>query len=204
MSVSNINSSVQNQYPQISVQATNRIAVTEAASEESSNTTATSDTSETVTISAAGQALSTAANISKTVGAYSESDYPQQLTEDDKKVIDAFPSDAPYNLIRNSVAFAVEAARKSGQLKGPLTLEALVGGTNNPHGLLADLAPDIQSKIPALALKKAMANGVASIKNTSSDALAKIVSDMFLSTEQAQSSGSQTIRTKQMILDYTA
>lgn len=204
MSVSNINSSVQNQYPQISVQATNRIAVTEAASEESSNTTATSDTSDTVTISAAGQALSTAANISKTVGAYSESDYPQQLTEDDKKVIDAFPSDAPYNLIRNSVAFAVEAARKSGQLKGPLTLEALVGGTNNPHGLLADLAPDIQSKIPALALKKAMANGVASIKNTSSDALAKIVSDMFLSTEQAQSSGSQTIRTKQMILDYTA
>ena len=155
-------------------------------------------------IAAAGQALSTAANISKTVGAYSESDYPQQLTEDDKKVIDAFPSDAPYNLIRNSVAFAVEAARKSGQLKGPLTLEALVGGTNNPHGLLADLAPDIQSKIPALALKKAMANGVASIKNTSSDALAKIVSDMFLSTEQAQSSGSQTIRTKQMILDYTA
>ncbi len=204
MSVSNINSSVQNQYPQISVQATNRIAVTEAASEESSNTTAKSDTSDTVTISAAGQALSTAANISKTVGAYSESDYPQQLTEDDKKVIDAFPSDAPYNLIRNSVAFAVEAARKSGQLKGPLTLEALVGGTNNPHGLLADLAPDIQSKIPALALKKAMANGVASIKNTSSDALAKIVSDMFLSTEQAQSSGSQTIRTKQMILDYTA
>ena len=51
-------------------------------------------------------------------------------------VIDAFPSDAPYNLIRNSVAFAVEAARKSGQLKGPLTLESLVGGTNNPHGLL--------------------------------------------------------------------
>ena len=203
MSVSNINSSVQNQYPQISVQATNRIAVTEAASEESSNTTAKSDTSDTVTISAAGQALSTAANISKTVGAYSESDYPQQLTEDDKKVIDAFPSDAPYNLIRNSVAFAVEAARKSGQLKGPLTLEALVGGTNNPHGLLADLAPDIQSKIPALALKKAMANGVASIKNTSSDALAKILSDIFLSTEQAQSSWSQTSRTKQMILDYT-
>ena len=204
MSVSNINSSVQNQYPQISVQATNRIAVTEAASEESSNTTAKSDTSDTVTISAAGQALSDVANNSKIVGAYTESDYPQQLTEGDKKVIDAFPSDAPYNLIRNSVAFAVEAARKSGQLKGPLTLEALVGGTNNPHGLLADLAPDIQSKIPALALKKAMANGVASIKNTSSDALAKIVSDMFLSTEQAQSSGSQTIRTKQMILDYTA
>ncbi len=203
MSVSNINSSVQNQYPQISVQATNRIAVTEAASEESSNTTAKSDTSDTVTISAAGQALSTAANISKTVGAYSESDYPQQLTEDDKKVIDAFPSDAPYNLIRNSVAFAVEAARKSGQLKGPLTLEALVGGTNDSHGLLADLAPDIQSKIPALALKKAMTNGVASIKNTSSDALAKILSDIFLSTEQAPSSGSQTSRTKQMISDYT-
>lgn len=200
MSVSNINSSVQNQYPQISVQATNRIAVTEAASEKSSLTTAESDT---VTISTAGQALSDVANNSKIVGAYSESDYPQQLTEDDKKVIDAFPSDAPYNLIRNSVAFAIEAARKCGQLKGPLTLEALVGGTNNPHGLLADLAPDIQSKIPALALKKAMANGVASIKNTSSNALAKILSDIFLSTEQAQSSGRQTSRTKQMILDYT-
>ena len=156
-----------------------------------------------MTISAAGQALSNATNNSKIVRAYSESDYPQQLTEDDKKVIDAFPSDAPYNLIRNSVAFAVEAARKSGQLKGPLTLEALVGGTNNQLGLLADLAPDIQSKIPALALKKAMANGAGSIKNTSSDALAKILSDIFLSTEQAQSSGRQTSHTKQMILDYT-
>lgn len=200
MSVNNINSSVQNQHPQIIVQATNKTAVTEATSNKSSSTTAARDA---VTISTAGQALSDVANNSKIVGAYTESDYPQQLTEGDKKVIDAFPSDAPYNLIRNSVAFAVEAARKSGQLKGPLTLEALVGGTNNPHGLLADLAPDIQSKIPALALKKAMANGVASIKNTSSDALAKILSDIFLSTEQAQSSWSQTSRTKQMILDYT-
>lgn len=200
MPVNSINSSVQNQYPQISVQATNRTAVTEAASEKSSNTTAASDT---VTISAAGQALSNAANNSKIVGAYSESDYPEQLTEDDKKVIDAFPSDAPYNLIRNSVAFAVEAARKSGQLQGPLTLEALVGGTNNPYGMLADLAPDIQSKIPALALKKAMANGVASIKNTSSNALAKIVSDIFLSTEKTQSSGCQTSRIRQIISDYT-
>lgn len=200
MSVSNINSSVKNQYPQISVQATNRIAVTEVASEKSSLPTAAHDT---VTISTAGQALSDVANNSKIVGAYSESDYPQQLTEDDKKVIDAFPSDAPYNLIRNSVAFAVEAARKCGQLKGPLTLESLVGGTNDSHGLLADLTPDIQSKIPALALKKAMANGVTSIKNASSDALSKIVSDIFLSTEQAQPSGSQTSRAKQMILDYT-
>jgi len=200
MSVNNINSSVQNQHPQIIVQATNKTAVTEATSNKSSSTTAARDA---VTISTAGQALSDVANNSKIVGAYTESDYPQQLTEGDKKVIDAFPSDAPYNLIRNSVAFAVEAARKSGQLQGPLTLEALVGGTNNPHGLLADLAPDIQSKIPALALKKAMANGVASIKNTSSDALAKILSDIFLSTEQAQSSWSQTSRTKQMILDYT-
>lgn len=200
MSVSNINSSVKNQYPKISVQATNRSAITEVASEKSSLTTAASDT---VTISTAGQAFSDVANNSKIVGAYSESDYPQQLTEDDKKVIDAFPSDAPYNLIRNSVAFAVEAARKSGQLQGPLTLETLVGGTNNTLGLLADLAPDIQSKIPALALKKAMANGVASIKNTSSNALAKILTDIFLSTEEAQSSGSQTSRTKQMILDYT-
>lgn len=200
MSVNNINSSVQNQHPQIIVQATNKTAVTETTSNKSSSTTAARDA---VTISTAGQALSDVANNSKIVGAYTESDYPQQLTEGDKKVIDAFPSDAPYNLIRNSVAFAVEAARKSGQLKGPLTLEALVGGTNNPHGLLADLAPDIQSKIPALALKKAMANGVASIKNTSSDALAKILSDIFLSTEQAQSSWSQTSRTKQMILDYT-
>ncbi len=200
MSVNNINSSVQNQHPQIIVQATNKTAVTETTSNKSSSTTAARDT---VTISAAGQALSNATNNSKIVRAYSESDYPQQLTEDDKKVIDAFPSDAPYNLIRNSVAFAVEAARKSGQLKGPLTLEALVGGTNNQLGLLADLAPDIQSKIPALALKKAMANGAGSIKNTSSDALAKILSDIFLSTEQAQSSGRQTSHTKQMILDYT-
>ena len=200
MSDNNINSSEQNQHPQIIVQATNKTAVTETTSNKSSSTTAARDA---VTISTAGQALSDVANNSKIVGAYTESDYPQQLTEGDKKVIDAFPSDAPYNLIRNSVAFAVEAARKSGQLKGPLTLEALVGGTNNPHGLLADLAPDIQSKIPALALKKAMANGVASIKNTSSDALAKILSDIFLSTEQAQSSWSQTSRTKQMILDYT-
>ena len=202
MSINSINSAVQNWYPQISTSAPG--LATDAKSDIAfKKSTTTSVTSDTVSISAAGQALSDIESNPSVVGAYAVSDYPQQLTADDIKVIDSFPSDVPYNLIRNSVAFAVEAARKSGQLQGPLTLEALVGGTNNPHGLLADLAPDIQSKIPALALKKAMANGVASIKNTSSDALAKILSDIFLSTEQAQSSWSQTSRTKQMILDYT-
>ena len=135
-------------------------------------------------------------------GAYAVDDYPQQLTADDIKVIDSFPSDAPYNLIRNSVAFAVEAARKSGDLKGPLTFEALVGSANNPGGLLANISSDIQVKIPILALKKAMASGAGSLKDISSDALAKLVRDTFLSEDKDNLSTSQTMRTKQMISAY--
>jgi hypothetical protein len=200
MSISNINSALQNQYASISTQAVKNTA--------SSNLIDTSNeknvTTDTVSISAAGQALSNAASASKVIGAYSASDYPDQLTEDDKKVIASFPGDEPYNLLRNSIAFAVEAARKSGELKGPLTLEALLGNSTYQGGLIADLPLDVRSKIPMLALKKVMANGATAIKNSSADELAKIISDAFQSSDQLQTSISQTNKAKVMMRDYGA
>lgn len=200
MSISNINSAVQNQYASISTQAVKNTA--------SSNLIDTSNeknvTTDTVNISAAGQALSNAASASKVIGAYSASDYPDQLTEDDKKVIASFPSDEPYNLVRNGIAFAVEAARKSGELKGPLTLEALLGSSTDQGGLIADLPQDVRSKIPMLALKKVMANGAAAIKNSSADALAKIISDAFQSGDEAQTIVGQSSKAKTMMRDYGA
>jgi len=201
MSINSINSAVQNWYPQISTSAPG--LATDAKSDIAfKKSTTTSVTSDTVSISAAGQALSDIESNPSVVGAYAVSDYPQQLTADDIKVIDSFPSDVPYNLIRNSVAFAVEAARKSGELKGALTFEALVGGANNPGGLLASLGSDIQAKIPVLALKKAMANGARSLKDLSSDALAKLVRDAFLSNDQDQLGTSQIMRKKQITSAY--
>jgi hypothetical protein len=200
MSISTINSALQNQYASISTQAVKNTA--------SSNLIDTSNeknvTTDTVSISAAGQALSNAASASKVIGAYSASDYPDQLTEDDKKVIASFPSDEPYNLLRNSIAFAVEVARKSGELKGPLTLEALLGNSTDQGGLIADLPLDVRSKIPMLALKKVMANGATAIKNSSADELAKIISDAFQSSDQLQTSISQTNKAKFMMRDYGA
>jgi hypothetical protein len=200
MSISNINSAVQNQYASISTQAVKNTA--------SSNLIDTSNeknvTTDTVNISAAGQALSNATSASKVIGAYSASDYPDQLTEDDKKVIASFPSDEPYNLVRNGIAFAVEAARKSGELKGPLTLEALLGSSTDQGGLIADLPQDVRSKIPMLALKKVMANGAAAIKNSSADALAKIISDAFQSGDEAQTIVGQSSKAKTMMRDYGA
>ena len=200
MSISNINSAVQNQYASISTQAVKNTA--------SSNLIDTSNeknvTTDTVNISAAGQALSNATSASKVIGAYSASDYPDQLTEDDKKVIASFPSDEPYNLLRNGIAFAVEAARKSGELKGPLTLEALLGSSTDQGGLIADLPQDVRSKIPMLALKKVMANGAAAIKNSSADALAKIISDAFQSGDEAQTIVGQSSKAKTMMRDYGA
>lgn len=200
MSISTINSALQNQYASISTQAVKNTAC--------SNLIDTSNeknvTTDTVSISAAGQALSNAASASKVIGAYSASDYPDQLTEDDKKVIASFPSDEPYNLLRNSIAFAVEAARKSGELKGPLTLEALLGNSTDQGGLIADLPLDVRSKIPMLALKRVMANGAAAIKNSSADELAKIISDAFQSSDQLQTSISQTNKAKVMMRDYGA
>ena len=200
MSISTINSALQNQYASISTQAVKNTA--------SSNLIDTSNeknvTTDTVSISAAGQALSNAASASKVIGAYSASDYPDQLTEDDKKVIASFPSDEPYNLLRNSIAFAVEAARKSGELKGPLTLEALLGNSTDQGGLIADLPQDVRSKIPMLALKKVMANGAAAIKNSSADALAKIISDAFQSGDEAQTIVGQSSKAKTMMRDYGA
>lgn len=200
MSISTINSALQNQYASISTQAVKNTAC--------SNLIDTSNeknvTTDTVSISAAGQALSNAASASKVIGAYSASDYPDQLTEDDKKVIASFPSDEPYNLLRNSIAFAVEAARKSGELNGPLTLEALLGNSTDQGGLIADLPLDVRSKIPMLALKRVMANGAAAIKNSSADELAKIISDAFQSSDQLQTSISQTNKAKVMMRDYGA
>lgn len=200
MSISNINSALQNQYASISTQAVKNTA--------SSNLIDTSNeknvTTDTVSISAAGQALTNAASASKVIGAYSASDYPDQLTEDDKKIIASFPSDEPYNLLRNSIAFSVEAARKSGELKGPLTLEALLGNSTDQGGLIADLPLDVRSKIPMLALKKVMANGATAIKNSSADELAKIISDAFQSSDQLQTSISQTNKAKVMMRDYGA
>lgn len=200
MSISNINSAVQNQYASISTQAVKNTA--------SSNLIDTSNeknvTTDTVNISAAGQALSNATSASKVIGAYSASDYPDQLTEDDKKVIASFPSDEPYNLVRNGIAFAVEAARKSGELKGPLTLEALLGSSTDQGGLIADLPQDVRSKMPMLALKKVMANGAAAIKNSSADALAKIISDAFQSGDEAQTIVGQSSKAKTMMRDYGA
>ena len=200
MSISNINSAVQNPYASISTQAVKNTA--------SSNLIDTSNeknvTTDTVNISAAGQALSNATSASKVIGAYSASDYPDQLTEDDKKVIASFPSDEPYNLVRNGIAFAVEAARKSGELKGPLTLEALLGSSTDQGGLIADLPQDVRSKIPMLALKKVMANGAAAIKNSSADALAKIISDAFQSGDEAQTIVGQSSKAKTMMRDYGA
>ncbi len=200
MSISNINSAVQNQYASISTQAVKNTA--------NSNLIDTSNeknvTTDTVSISAAGQSRSNAASASIVIGAYLASDYPDQLTEDDKKVIASFPSDEPYNLLRNSIAFAVEAARKSGELKGPLTLEALLGSSTDQGGLIADLPLDVRSKIPMLALKKVMANGATAIKNSSADELAKIISDAFQSCKEAQTSISHTNKAKAMLRDYTA
>ncbi len=199
MSISNINSAVQNQYASISTQAVKNTASSNLIDPSNQKNVAT----DTVSISAAGQALSDAASASKEVGAYSASDYSDQLTEDDKKVIASFPSDEPYNLLRNGIAFAVEAARKSGELKGPLTLEALLGSSTDQGGLIADLPQDVRSKIPMLALKKVVANGATAIKNSSADALAKIISDVFQTSDQAQAGLSQSSKTKKMISDYT-
>ena len=200
MSITNINSSVQNQYASINTQAVKNTASSNLIDPSNQKNV----TTDTVSISAAGQALSDAASASKEVGAYSASDYSDQLTEDDKKVIASFPSDEPYNLLRNGIAFAVEAARKSGELKGPLTLEALLGSSTDQGGLIADLPQDVRSKIPMLALKKVMANGAAAIKNSSADALAKIISDAFQSSDQPQTSIGQTNKAKAMQRDYTA
>jgi hypothetical protein len=199
MSISNINSAVQNQYASISTQAVKNTASSNLIDPSNQKNV----TTDTVSISAAGQALSDAASASKEVGAYSASDYSDQLTEDDKKVIASFPSDEPYNLLRNGIAFAVEAARKSGELKGPLTLEALLGSSTDQGGLIADLPQDVRSKIPMLALKKVVANGATAIKNSSADALAKIISDVFQTNDQAQVGLSQSSKTKKMISDYT-
>ena len=199
MSISNINSAVQNQYASISTHAVKNTASSNLIDPSNQKNVAT----DTVSISAAGQALSDAASASKEVGAYSASDYSDQLTEDDKKVIASFPSDEPYNLLRNGLAFAVEAARKSGELKGPLTLETLLGSSTDQGGLIADLPQDVRSKIPMLALKKVVANGATAIKNSSADALAKIISDVFQTSDQAQAGLSQSSKTKKMISDYT-
>lgn len=195
MSISSINSSIQNQYTSISTQVTNNVADTGVVNASAESAV----TSDSVNISAAGQALSDTAGKSHIIGTYAPVSL-KELTADDKKVLDSFPDKYP-SYISTMLANAVEFARESGHLKGPLTLEAFVGSANDPGGLFACLAPEDRVQIPIANFKKAVSDGM---KNISSEALSKLISDSFLSNEKTQSQVSQSARVKQMVRDYSA
>lgn len=159
----------------------------------SSHATAATDTA---SISAQGQALADAA-VSGTafVGQFEAVDTSalNTLTDDDKRII-GFPSNDPSV---SMLAWAIAQARQSGTLKGPLTEEALTGGTDKyPVGIFDALPQNEQFT----SLRKTIVTRLASIRDSAAEDLTKLLKKARLlqptsaSTSDASSSTAATKR----------
>ena len=197
MSISSLNSSVQNQYPQISAPTSSKATDAEAAIApiKSISTTAGSDT---VTISAAGQAMANAATDFTTM--LQPFDAGRSLTADDKALI-GYPN--PSNPYVTSMAAAISELRESGHIKGKMTSEYY----KNDDGTLASvfdvMAQDKQSQADFAPLKNRMMAKFAEYKNGTADEVTKLANDKFLLNFGRDSQDISSTKAKAMMRDYT-
>ena len=196
MSISSINSSVQNQYPQISTSSANKTADAEVASTstKSSSTTAANDT---VTISAAGQAMaSTATGFTTMLQPF---DAGRALTNDDKALI-GYPN--PSDPYVTSMAASISEFREKGFIQGKMTSEyyKLDDGT---VGSIFDVMPkDKQSQAELAPLKNRMLTKFAGYKKESSDEATKLANDKFLLSLGREAQTANSLKAKAMMRDY--
>jgi hypothetical protein len=197
MSINSINSSVQNQYPQISTPTANKTADAEAAavSAKSTSTTAASDT---VTISAAGQAMASAAAGFTMLQPF---DAGRALTADDKALI-GYPN--PSNPYITSMAATISELREKGAIQGKMTSEyyKLDDGT---QASIFDVMPnDAQSQVDMAPLKNRMMAKFAEYKNGAADEVTKLANENFLLSLGRDAQSTSSPKAKAMMRDYTS
>ncbi len=198
MSISSINSSVQNQYPQISTSSANKTADAEAgiASTKSSSTTAANDT---VTISAAAQAMaSTATGFTTMLQPF---DAGRALTADDKALI-GYPN--PSNPYVTSMAATISELREKGAIQGMLTSENYKLDDGTQASIFDAMPQDALSQVDMAPLKNRMMAKFAEYKNGTADEATKLANDKFLLSLGRDAQSTNSIKAKAMMRDYNA
>jgi hypothetical protein len=198
MSINSINSSVQNQYPQISTPSANKTADAEAAiaSTKSSSTTAASDT---VTISAAAQAMaSTASGFTTMLQPF---DAGRALTADDKALI-GYPNPSyPYV---TSMAATISELREKGVIQGKLTSENYKLDDGTQASVFDAMPQDAQSQVDMAPLRNRMMAKFAEYKNGTADEVTKLANDKFLLSLGRDAQSTNGVKAKAMMRDYGA
>jgi len=196
MSISSINSSVQNQYPQISTPSANKTADAETAiaSTKSSNTTATSDT---VTISAAGQAMASTATVFTTM--LQPFNAGRALTNDDKALI-GYPN--PSNPYVTSMAATISELREKGAIQGKLTSEYYKLDDGTQASIFDVMPQDAKSQVDMAPLKNRMMAKFAEYKNGTADEVTKLANDKFLLSLGRDAQNVNNLKARAMIRDY--
>lgn len=197
MSINSINSSVQNQYPQISTPTANKTADVEAAavSAKSTSTTAASDT---VTISATGQAMASAATGFTTM--LQPFDAGRALTADDKALI-GYPN--PSNPYVTSMAATISELREKGAIQGKMTTEYYKLDDGTQASIFDVMPKDAQSQVDMAPLKNRMMAKFSEYKNGTADEVTKLANDKFLLSLGRDSQRITSTKAKAMMREYT-
>lgn len=196
MTISSINSSVRNQYPQFNHLAASKDADadTAKASASVSNDAASSDK---VNISSAGQAMASAAT--GFTAMLQSFDPGRALTSDDKALI-GYPS--PSNAYVTMMAATICELRESGAIQGRMTSEffKLADGT---QASVFDVMPkDAQSQVDLAPLKNRMMARFAEYKNGTADEVKKLANDNSLLNLDRHEQSLSSPKVKAMIRDY--
>lgn len=197
MSINSINSSVQNQYPQIITPIANKTADAEVASTstKSSITTAANDT---VTISAAGQAMaSTATGLTTMLQPF---DAGRALTADDKALI-GYPN--PGNPYVTSMAATISELREKGAIQGKMTSEYYKLDDGTQASIFDVMPQDAQSQVDMAPLKNRMMAKFAEYRNGTADEVTKLANDKFLLSLGRDSQSITSTKAKAMMREYT-
>ena len=198
MSINSINSSVQNQYLQISTSSANKTADAEAAS-ASTKSSSTTTANDTVTISAAAQAMaSTATGFTTMLQPF---DAGRALTADDKALI-GYPN--PSNPYVTSMAATISELREKGAIQGKLTSENYKLDDGTQASIFDAMPQDAQSQVDMAPLKNRMMAKFAEYKNGTADEVTKLANDKFLLGLGRDAQSTNSIKAKAMMRDYNA
>jgi hypothetical protein len=197
MSISNVNSSIQNQYPQISSPSASKTADVEAAT-ATNKSTSTAAASDTVTISAAGQAM--ASNATGFTTMLQPFDAGRALTADDKALI-GYPN--PSNPYVTSMAAKISELREKGVIQGKMASEYYKLADGTQASIFDGMPQDAQSQVDMAPLKNRMMAKFAEYKNGTADEATKLANDKFLLSLGRDSQGITSTKAKAMLREYT-
>ena len=209
MSVGSINSSVQNQYPQISTPSAKKTTATDAVSTSPKMVDSLDQIGKDfVQLSPQAIAMLDASNAASSVTATGNNPIRALTLED--MVLIGYPDPNDPNVA--ILAEGISQARETGQLKGPITEAFLKGGNAQYKSGLFDMLPSDPASLKSSAkTKKAVLDRLHGVQDSKEADLNKLLRKAgFLqangtdAAQATQPSQTQTLKIKAMLRDYSA